>query len=74
MLNSKDTTTQAQTVKPAAILYAVELAGQAAAEVRATKRGLVVDYLCSCKAAALWGECDHVRAVIAERKSQGRIH
>lgn len=73
MLNAQNTT-QAQTVKPAAIIYAVELAGKPAAEVRATKRGLLVDYLCTCSAFALWGGCEHVQAVEAERKAQGRAH
>lgn len=72
MLNTQDTTQT--TVKPAAIIYAVELAGQAAAEVRATKRGLVVDYSCACSAFELWGECEHVHAVRAERQAQGRAH
>ena len=72
MLNAQNTTQT--TVKPAAIIYAVELKGKPAAEVRATKRGLVIDYLCACSAFSLWGECEHVRAVKAERQAQGRAH
>lgn len=73
MLNTQDTT-QPQTVTARAIVYAVELKGRPAAEVRATKRGLMVDYSCSCAAWDLWHECEHVHAVEAERKSQGRPH
>ena len=74
MLNTQNTTSQSQTVRPAAIIYAVELPGKPAAEVRATKRGLLIDYSCTCAAFTLWHECEHVRAVVAERKSQGRAH
>lgn len=74
MLTSQNTTSKAQTIRAAAIIYAVELAGKPAAEVRVTRRGIVADYLCSCSTFSLWGKCEHVEAVEAERKAQGRIH
>jgi len=74
MLTSQNTTSQSQTVRAAAVVYAVELQGKPAAEVRAERRGLVVEYSCTCSKFGLWHECEHVLAVAAERKAQGRIH
>jgi hypothetical protein len=62
------------TVRPVAIVYAVELKGQPArVTVHRDSFGLTGHgYECNCKDFKLWGECAHTDAVKAQRAAEGR--
>ena len=66
--NPTTTYTQAITVQPVEVVYSVK-AKRNAGRVTVSMSGL---YHCDCHSFTLYGGCDHVAAVQAERKAQGR--
>jgi hypothetical protein len=70
MTATKNTTTytQAITVQPVEVVYSVK-AKRNTGRVTVSMSGA---YSCNCHSFTLYGGCDHVEAVQAERKAQGR--